>query len=230
MLPSSTKLTLFQRGIIQKCAVICTYSIILSVIALILDWFNKENFLKIIHKVHEQGSISKQAVDGFTILIESRDGFFFLKLIFIGVVCGFIGLLIIRQAAKLQWSKSVTLPKIIEFRQAMQHIGIHTPEDRIDFARKHKVPIFIASKPFLEMEQYNVPVRLYAFAYNSARSDRIFSAPILVNNVYVWTLPIMNIFWKSMDRKRSPPMQRVSMIWKRPSPICKAHSRYNREK
>ncbi len=58
----------------------------------------------------------------------------------------------------------------------MQHIGIHTPEDRIDFVRKQGVPIFIASEPFLEMEQYNIPVRLYAFAYDSNLSDaNIFS-------------------------------------------------------
>ncbi len=61
----------------------------------------------------------------------------------------------------------------------MQHIGIHTPEDRIDFVRKQGIPIFIASKPFLEMEQYSIPVRLYTFAYNSTLSDaNIFSTYI----------------------------------------------------
>lgn len=179
MLPSSTKLNIFQRGIAQKCAVFCTYIISITVTAVILDSLDKKNFLNIIHKVNEQGSISEQAVNAFTILIESRDETFFLNLIFIGVIFGVVGLLIIRQFARLQWSSPVILPKIVEFKQAMQHIGIHTPEDRIDFVRKHGVPIFIASKPFLEMEQYNIPVRLYAFAYNSTLSDaNIFSTYI----------------------------------------------------
>lgn len=176
MLPSSTKLTILQRGIAQKCAVFCTYIISITVIAFILDWLDKKTFLNIVHDVHKQGSISEQAVNAFTILIESRDGIFFLNFIFIGIICGVVGLLIIRQFAKLQWSKPVVLPKVIEFKQAMQHIGIHTPEDRIDFVRKQGVPIFIASEPFLELEQYNVPVRLYAFAYDSNLSDaNIFS-------------------------------------------------------
>lgn len=179
MLPSSTKLTIFQRGIAQKCVVFCTYILSIAITALVLDRLDKRTFLNIIHKVNEQGSISEQAVNAFTILIESRDGTFFLNLIFIGTICGVVGLLIIRQVAKLQWSKPVILPKVIEFRQAMQHIGIHTPEGRIDFVRKQGVPIFIASKPFLEMEQYNIPVRLYAFAYNSTLSDAdIFSTYI----------------------------------------------------
>lgn len=171
MLPSSTKLTILQRGVAQKCVVFCTYIISITFIAFILDWLDKKTFLKIVHEVNKQGSISEQAVNAFTILIESRDGIFFLNLIFIGIIFGVVGLLIIRQSAKLQWSKPVVLPKVIEFKQAMQHIGIHTPEDRIDFVRKQGVPVFIASEPFLELEQYNVPVRLYAFAYNSNLSD-----------------------------------------------------------
>ncbi|WP_165176908.1 hypothetical protein [Desulfovibrio sp. ZJ369] len=171
MLPSSTKLTIFQRGIAQKCAVFCIYLISITVTAFILDWLDKKTFLKIVHEVNKQGSISEQAVNAFTILIESREGIFFLDLILIGVICGVVGLLIIQQFAKLQWSKAVVLPKVIEFKQAMQHIGIHTPGDRIDFVRKQGVPVFIASEPFLELEQYNVPVRLYAFAYDSNLSD-----------------------------------------------------------
>ena len=171
MLPSSTKLTILQRGVAQKCVVFCTYIISITFIAFILDWLDKKTFLKIVHEVNKQGSISEQAVNAFTILIESRDGIFFLNLIFIGIIFGVVGLLIIRQSAKLQLSKPVVLPKVIEFKQAMQHIGIHTPEDRIDFVRKQGVPVFIASEPFLELEHYNVRVRLYAFAYNSNLSD-----------------------------------------------------------
>ncbi len=179
MLPSSTKLTIFQRGIAQKCTVFCIYIISITVTEFILDWLDKKTFLKIVHEVNKQGSISERAVNAFTILIESRDRMFFLNLIFIGVLCGVVGLLIIHQFAKLQWSKAVVLPKVIEFKQAMQHIGIHTPEDRIDFVRKQGVPVFIASEPFLELEQYNVPVRLYAFAYDSNLSDaNIFSTYI----------------------------------------------------
>ena len=84
MLPSSTKLTIFQRGIAQKCVVFCTYVITISVTAFILDWLDKKTFLNIIHEANKQGSISEQAVNAFTILINARDEKFFLDLIFIG--------------------------------------------------------------------------------------------------------------------------------------------------
>ena len=87
MLPSSTKLTILQRGVAQKCAVFCTYILSITVTAFILDWLDKKTFLKIVHEVHKQGSISEQAVNAFTILIESREGVFFFNLIFIGVIC-----------------------------------------------------------------------------------------------------------------------------------------------
>ena len=102
MRPSSTKLTILQRGVAQKCVVFCTYIISITFIAFILDWLDKKTFLKIVHEVNKQGSISEQAVNAFTILIESRDGIFFLNLIFIGIIFGIVGLLIIRQSAKLQ--------------------------------------------------------------------------------------------------------------------------------
>ena len=171
MLPSSTKLTIFQRGIVQKCIAFCTYLFSIFTIALILDWLDKNTFLNIIHEANEQGTISEQALNTFTILIESRDAGFFLTLFFVGGFCTLIGLLIVQQTAKLQLSSPVILPKVIEFKQGMQNIGINTPKDRIDFVLKHGVPIFIASKPFLEMEQYNISVRLYAFADNSTLSD-----------------------------------------------------------
>ena len=66
MLPSSTKLTIFQRGIAQKCVVFCTYVITISVTAFILDWLDKKTFLNIIHEANKQGSISEQAVNSLT--------------------------------------------------------------------------------------------------------------------------------------------------------------------
>ena len=52
MLPSSTRLTIFQRGIAQKCIVFCTYIISITVTALILDWLDKKTFLNIVHEVN----------------------------------------------------------------------------------------------------------------------------------------------------------------------------------
>ncbi len=166
MLPSSRKLNTFQRGFLQKCAVFCVYMVSIIAVAYALDWLDKKMFLNIVEQAHQQGAISENAVKGFTILIESRNEAEFLKLIFAVCICGGIGLLFMRWAATLLWSWPVVLPKAVEFKQAMQNIGINTPEDRIDFVRKREVPVFIASKRFSEMEQENIHARLYPFAAN----------------------------------------------------------------
>lgn len=172
MFPSSTKLSSFQAGLAQKIAIFCVYFISLTIIVLILDFFDKKIFLNIVNEIYKQGSISEQTFNSFTGLIESRDGFLFFNLIFIGTICECICFLIIKQIAKLQWSKSITLPKVIEFNYAMQNIGIDTTEDRIDFAYKKRIPIFIASKPFIKEEQDNISVRLYAFSYHPIFSNK----------------------------------------------------------
>lgn len=71
---------------------------------------------------------------------------------------------LVRLAARLQWSKNVELPQAVEFRQAMEKMGIHDPDDRIDFVRRHGVPVYIAAKPFIGMERELVKARLYAFS------------------------------------------------------------------
>ena len=86
MLPSSTKLNIFQRGIAQKCAVFCTYIISITVTAIILDSLDKKNFLNIIHKVNEQGSISEQAVNAITQTPDKTMRDFLIIIVFASVV------------------------------------------------------------------------------------------------------------------------------------------------
>ena len=166
MLPSSRKLNRLQRGILQKYAVACVYMISVVAAAYAIDWLDKSMFLDVVEQAHQQGSISEKVAKGFTILIESRSETDIFKLIFAICFCGSIGFFFMRWTATLLWSWPVALPKAVEFKQAMQNIGINTPEDRIDFVRKKDVPVFIASSPFSGLEQKDVHARLYPFATN----------------------------------------------------------------
>lgn len=172
MLPSSRKLNIFQRGILQKCFTFFVYTICLISASLFLDCLDKRWFLKSVNIAVDKGEIPEKTAQAFAILIQSRDELFFLFLIFFGAACGLAGFLLVRLAAKFQWSWPITLPKAVEFRQAMEKIGITDPDDRIDFARKHGLPAYIASKPFLEMEHDNVKARFYAFADSLSIGNR----------------------------------------------------------
>jgi hypothetical protein len=61
-----------------------------------------------------------------------------------------------RWAAKRNWSWPVTLPKAVEFRSAMEQLGIADPTDRIAFVRKHKLPVFIALSPLIGKQERRI--------------------------------------------------------------------------
>lgn len=77
-----------------------------------------------------------------------------------------------RWAAKRNWSWPVTLPRAVEFRSAMEQLGIVDPDERIYFVRKHKLPVFIAPKPLVGTEHTDVFVQLYPYAYHSSLGDK----------------------------------------------------------
>ena len=166
-----TKLNIFQRGILQKGVTVLVYFACIAVGAFFLDWLDKWFFVTLAESAQRQGHLSPEATRGFATLIEARDSTVILAIIVVGLLCGFMGWLFMRWAAKRNWSWPVILPKAVEFRTAMEQLGIIDPDDRIAFVRKHKLPVFIASAPIVGMEQASVSARLYAFAYNSSFGD-----------------------------------------------------------
>ena len=77
-----------------------------------------------------------------------------------------------RWAAKRNWSWPVTLPRAVEFRSAMDQLGIVDPDERVYFVRKFKLPVFIAPKPLVGLEHENVRVQLYPYASHSSLGDK----------------------------------------------------------
>lgn len=165
------KLDIFQRGILQKCATFFVYLFSIGVGAFILDWLDKRLFIRLAEEAQQKEILSQKAAHGFTVLIEARDSTAIFAIILVGLGCGITGWLFMRWAAKRNWSWPVTLPRAMEFRAAMERLGISDPGDRIAFVRKHKLSVFIASAPIVGTEQASVRAQLYAFAYNSSFGD-----------------------------------------------------------
>lgn len=163
---SSRNLKPLERGLLQKIFVFIVYTISITVLALGLEWFDKYTFLKILSRAELQEKIPEDVLNLFARLIDARNETDFIHLIIFGLFCGLLVFWLMRHAAGLQWSKAVKLKHAVEFRQAMEKIGITDPDERIDFARKHGVPVYIAIKPFIGMAMDNVKARFYAFAEN----------------------------------------------------------------
>ena len=165
------KLNIFQRGILQKGAITFVYLVSIAIGAFILDWLDKRLFIRLAEEAQQRGILSPDASRGFTALIEARDGTTIFAIILVGLGCGFVGWLFMRWAAKRNWSWPVMLPRAVEFRSAMERLGIIDPDDRIAFVRKYKFPVFIAPNPIVGTEQKEIRVRLYAFAHNPSLGD-----------------------------------------------------------
>ena len=169
---ASTKLNIFQRGLLQKAATVFAYFGSIAIGTLILDSFEKGSFITIAEHAEQQGIITSEGFNGLKLLIESRDPTTIFAIIFIGLLCAVSGWFFMRWSAKRNWSWPVTLPKAVEFRWAMEQLGIVEPGERIDFVRKHNLPVFIALLPLVEKEQEAVRARYYAFAHNPSFGDK----------------------------------------------------------
>jgi uncharacterized membrane protein/regulator of replication initiation timing len=172
--PQPIQLNIFQRGILQKCATFFVYLASIVTGALVIDWLDKRLFIRLAEEVQRQKLLSPEATRGFTRLIEARDSSAIIEIIFVGISCGFVGWLFMRWAAKRNWSWPVTLPKAVEFRSAMEQLGIADPADRIAFVRKHKLPVFIALSPLIGKEHEAVRAKLYAFAHSAFGVEDVF--------------------------------------------------------
>lgn len=165
------KLNIFQRGALQKCAVLLAYMASFGIGTFALYLADTRLFFNFVERVKQRDIFSMEPARGVATLIEARDHTEILSFLFICVCCVFAGWLFMRWAAKRNWSLPVTLPKALEFRTAMRKLGVTTPEDEIAFVKKYKLPVFIARYPFKGDEQENVYAQFYAFAHHSTFSE-----------------------------------------------------------
>ena len=105
---SQKKLNIFQRGILQKCATVFVYMVSAATGAWIIDWLDKQSFIRLAEEAHRQNLISPEAVRGFIILIEAREVTAIFPIVLVGLACAFVGWLFMRWAAKRNWSWPVT--------------------------------------------------------------------------------------------------------------------------
>ena len=161
------KLNIFQRGFLQKAITVFVYLGSIALGVFVLDFADKRLFANIIKEAERQGIITSDAFVRIQSLIDTRDNTIIFSIIFIGFFCIAIGWFLMRLAAKLNWSWPVTIPQAVEFRSAMEQLGIAEPNERIEFVRKHKLHVFIALSPLAHKRQNSVRSQFYAFAHNS---------------------------------------------------------------
>jgi hypothetical protein len=168
--PHPLKLNIFHRGGLQLAVMAVAYLASIVAGAYIFARVDAWIFIMSLREAERKGVIAPDVFANLQAIIMQRNIATVLLTIALGGFCVLIGWLLMRRAAKLNWSWPVTLPRAVEFRAAMEQLGIVDPEERIYYTRKYKLPVFIASTPITGKEQASVRARLYAFAHNPVLS------------------------------------------------------------
>lgn len=172
---SSVKLNIFQRGILQKISVAIVYFFCFLAGGLFIDWLEKRRFANVIAEAKKQDLIILKDTGSLKSLVASMDETAGFALVIIIILCAVSSFCLMRWAANLNLAWPVTLPKAIEFRHAMNQLGIKASNKQIIAVREYKLPVFIALKPLLPGEHEAIRAKLYPFAHDSSFSaDAVF--------------------------------------------------------
>ena len=158
---SDKKLNTFQKGIWQKIFSLAVYGVCIVAVTYAIAFLIKNDILKALTTIQKQADLSNLDFRILTATLDERGFALASIIIFCSVILALVSWLIIRWAGNRNWSTPVILPKAVEFRSAMDRLGVQTPRDRFDIIEKFRIPLYITEKPLLEPKNVDVQVRFY---------------------------------------------------------------------
>ena len=158
---SDKKLNTFQKGIWQKIFSLAVYGVCLVAVTYAIDRLIQRDINNALASLQKKADISEQSLQMLTNILDERGFALASIIIFCSVILALASWLIIRWAGNRNWSTTVSLPKAVEFRSAMDRLGVQKPRDRFDIIEKFRIPLYITEKPLLEPEDENVQARYY---------------------------------------------------------------------
>ena len=158
---SDKQLNTFQKGILQKYFSLATYGICIIATAYVIAFLIKKDILKILSTIQKQAGLAEHTLRMLTAALDERGFALTSIIIFCSVILALVSWFIIRWAGNRNWSTTVILPKAVEFRSAMDRLGVQKPRDRFDIIEKFRIPLYLSEKPLLASENTDVQVRYY---------------------------------------------------------------------
>ena len=158
---SDKKLNAFQKGILQKYFSLATYGVCIIATAYAVAFLIKNDILKSLTAIQKQAGLSDITFRILTDALDERGFALASIIIFCSVILALVSWFIIRWAGNRNWSTTVILPKAVEFRSAMDRLGVQKPRDRFDIIEKFRIPLYLSEKPLLTSENTDVQVRYY---------------------------------------------------------------------
>ena len=160
---SDKKLNTFQKGILQKYFSLATYGICVIGTASAIAFLIKKDILKTLTAIQKQAGLSEQFFLMLTAALDERGFALASIIIFSSGLLALVSWFIVRWAGNRNWSTPVVLPTAVEFRSAMDRLGVLNPRDRFDIIEKFRIPLYITEKPLLEPENEDIQARYYRY-------------------------------------------------------------------
>ena len=158
---SDKKLNTFQKGIWQKIFSLATYGFCIIVTAYAIDRLIQHDINNSLASLQKKASLSEHTLRMLTAALDERGFALASIIIFSSVLLALASWFTVRWAGNRNWSTPVILPCTVEFRSAMDRLGVQKPRDRFDIIEKFCIPLYITEKPLLEPENENVQARYY---------------------------------------------------------------------
>ncbi len=158
---SDKKLNTFQKGIWQKIFSLAVYGVCSVAVTYAIDRLIQHDINNALASLQKKADISEQSLHMLANILAERGFALASIIIFCSILLALVSWLIIRWAGNRNWSTPVILPCAVEFRSAMDRLGVQKPRDRFDIIEKFRIPLYITEKPLLEPENENVQARYY---------------------------------------------------------------------
>ncbi len=158
---SDKKLNAFQKGILQKYFSLATYGVCIIATAYAVAFLIKNDITKILSAIQKQAGLSDLTFRMLTDALDERGFALASIIIFCSVILALVSWFTVRWAGNRNWSTPVILPCAVEFRSAMDRLGVLNHRDRFDIIEKFRIPLYITEKPLLEPENGDVQARYY---------------------------------------------------------------------
>jgi len=158
---SDKKLNTFQKGIWQKIFSLAVYGVCIVAVTYAIDRLIQHDINNALASLQKKADISEQSLHMLANILDERGFALASIIIFCSVILALVSWFIIRWAGNRNWSTTVILPKAVEFRSAMDRLGVQKPRDRFDIIEKFRIPLYLSEKPLLASENTDVQVRYY---------------------------------------------------------------------
>ena len=146
---SDKKLNAFQKGILQKYFSLATYGVCIIATAYAVAFLIKNDILKALTAIQKQAGLSDITFRMLTDALDERGFALASIIIFSSVLLALASWFTVRWAGNRNWSTPVILPCAVEFRSAMDRLGVQKPRDRFDIIEKFRIPLYLSAPPSL---------------------------------------------------------------------------------